>query len=135
MLCKRAIEPRRGYWTLPAGFLEAGETIADGASRETLEEACAQVELQELYSVVDIPHINQVYMFYRAVLKDLNFAPGIESLETALFTEQDIPWNILAFPVIGLILEYFFADRKTGNYSLKTAKLDFRRPTPPAIST
>lgn len=130
LLCRRAIEPRKGYWTLPAGFLEAGETIADGAVRETLEEAGARVNLHELYGVVDIPHISQVYMFFRASLADLEFAPGTESLETVLFAEQDIPWNELAFPVIGLMLKHYFEDRKNGSYTLKTAKLDFTRRMP-----
>jgi len=125
LLCRRAIEPRKGFWTVPCGFLECGETIAEGAARETMEEACARVELQGLYGIIDIPHISQVYMLYRAHLADLDFAPGAESLETALLAEQDIPWQDLAFPVMNLILEHFFAESKTGTFTLKTVKLDF----------
>jgi ADP-ribose pyrophosphatase YjhB (NUDIX family) len=124
LLCKRAIEPRRGYWTLPAGFLETGETIAEGAVRETLEEACAKVDLGELYGVFDVPHIGQVHMFYRATLKAPDFQPGAESLETRLFREEEIPWDSLAFPVIRLILEHYFDNRKTGCFTMKTARID-----------
>lgn len=124
LLCKRAIEPRRGYWTLPAGFLENGETIAEGAVRETLEEACAKVDLGELYGVFDVPHIGQVHMFYRATLKAPDFQPGAESLETRLFREEEIPWDSLAFPVIRLILEHYFDNRKTGCFTMKTARID-----------
>jgi len=125
LLCRRAIEPRKGFWTLPCGFLESGETIAEGAMRETREEACARVELQALYGIIDVPHISQIYMLYRGQLLDPTFAPGTESLETALFAEPDIPWRELAFPVMNLILEHFFAESKTGIFTLKTAKLDF----------
>ncbi|MCK9505541.1 MAG: NUDIX hydrolase [Porticoccaceae bacterium] len=124
LLCKRAIEPRSGYWTLPAGFLENGETIAEGAARETREEACASVTLKELYGVFDVPHIGQVHMFYRATLNDLNFQPGAESLETRLFREAEIPWDRLAFPVIRIILEHYFENSKTGQFTMKTARVD-----------
>jgi ADP-ribose pyrophosphatase YjhB (NUDIX family) len=111
LLCRRAIEPRRGYWTLPAGFMENGETLEQAAARETLEEACARVQGLSLYTLFDLPHINQVYMLFRAELVDLNFAAGAESLEVQLFSEQDIPWSELAFPTIGRTLECYFADR------------------------
>lgn len=124
LLCRRAIEPRHGFWTLPAGFLENGETLEEGAVRETLEEACARVNLHELHGVFDIPHISQVYMFYRATLTDLAFSPGAESLETALFSQDEVPWENLAFPVITLMLRHYFADYQSGQYSLKTAKID-----------
>jgi len=111
LLCRRAIEPRRGYWTLPAGFMENGETMQQAAERETLEEACARVRDLQLYTLFDLPHINQVYMFFRAQLVDLDFSAGDESLEVRLFDQQDIPWSELAFPTIGRTLECFFADR------------------------
>ncbi|WP_120993559.1 NUDIX hydrolase [Stutzerimonas urumqiensis] len=111
LLCRRAIEPRRGFWTLPAGFMENGETMQQAAQRETLEEACARVRNASLYMLFDLPHIDQVYLFFRAELADLDFAPGCESLEVRLFDEADIPWSELAFPTIGRTLECFFADR------------------------
>ena len=98
LLCRRAIEPRHGLWTLPAGFMENGETTPEAAARETLEEANAQVEIGELYSMYNIPYINQVYLLFRARLLNLDFSPGIESLEVALFTEQEIPWERLSMP-------------------------------------
>jgi len=127
LLCRRAIEPRHGFWTLPAGFLEHGETIAEGAGRETLEEANARVDIHGLYAIYDVLHIGQVYMFHRATLADLDFSPGEESLATELFREQDIPWDELAFPVIGLVLKDFFADRGRGAYPLKTATINRNR--------
>jgi ADP-ribose pyrophosphatase YjhB (NUDIX family) len=124
LLCKRAIEPRSGYWTLPAGFLESGESIAEGAVRETLEEACAEVEIQHLYGVIDILHISQIYIFYLAHLKNLDFRPGNESLETRLFSAAEIPWEELAFPSVTWILEHYFDDIKHGKFSLKTDIMD-----------
>src|SRR4029453_786276 len=100
LLCKRAIEPRQGLWTLPAGFLENGETLSAGALRETLEEANARVELEPLYTLISLPQINQVYMMFRAKLYDLHFGPGAESLEVRLFDEAEIPWESLAFRTI-----------------------------------
>lgn len=113
LLCKRAIEPRRGKWTLPAGFMENGETTLAGAIRETAEEAGARVKIQQnnLYTLFNLPYINQVYLFFRAELEDLNFEPGIESLEVDLFTEDQIPWNEIAFPVVRSTLEHYFLDR------------------------
>lgn len=111
LLCRRAIEPRHGYWTLPAGFMEVGETTAEGALRETLEEAGARVELGPLFSMLDVPHVEQVHIFFRARLLDLDFAPGTESLEVRLFTEADIPWNDLAFRTVSTTLRLYFADR------------------------
>lgn len=112
LLCKRAIEPRYGYWTLPAGFMENNETTAEAAIRETEEEAGANVELGPLYTLLNVAHVHQVHLFYLARLRDLNFAPGIESLEVQLFSERDIPWDDLAFPTIRTTLELFFADRR-----------------------
>ena len=112
LLCKRAIEPRLGKWTLPAGFLENGETLLAGALRETSEEAGARVTVSEqsLYTLFNLPYINQVYMFFRAELTDLNFDPGQESLDVRLFREADIPWSEIAFPVVRSTLEHYFRD-------------------------
>ncbi|MDC2964582.1 NUDIX hydrolase [Gammaproteobacteria bacterium] len=116
LLCRRAIAPRAGYWTLPAGFLENGETASAGAIRETLEEANAQVRLSHLYTLFNLPHISQVYMFYIGELVDLNFYPGQESTETRLFREPEIPWKELAFPVITLTLKKYFQNREKNSY-------------------
>jgi len=91
LLCKRAIAPHRGKWTLPAGFMENHETLIQGATRETFEEANARVEIRKLYAIYSLPHISQVYVLFRAKLLDLDFSPGIESLEVRLFEEQEIP--------------------------------------------
>ena len=125
LLCRRAIQPRYGLWTLPAGFMENGETIEQAAIRETLEEACARVRDLQLYTLFDLPHINQVYMLFRAELADLDFAAGEESLEVQLFDEVDIPWSELAFPTIGRTLEYFFTDRLTEVYPLRNEPITF----------
>ncbi|KQQ33492.1 ADP-ribose pyrophosphatase [Duganella sp. Leaf126] len=111
LLCKRAIEPRLGYWTLPAGFMENGETTAEAAIRETEEEAGAHIALGKLFSMLNVVRVQQVHMFYLATLLDLDFAPGIESLDVQLFSEAEIPWDDLAFPTIRATLELFFADR------------------------
>lgn len=112
LLCKRAIEPRLGKWTLPAGFLENGETCVAGAVRETLEEAGARVILSDqcLYTLFNLPYINQVYLFFRADLTDLQFDPGPESLEVQLFRQEEIPWGEIAFPVVRSTLEHYFRD-------------------------
>lgn len=127
LLCRRAIEPRYGLWTLPAGFMENGETTAEGAIRETLEEAGARVELDGLYSLINVPDIDQVYLLFRGRLLDLDFAPGEESLEVALFDEADIPWDELAFRSVRTTLEQFFEDRRSGSYPLYFADLDRRK--------
>ena len=102
LLCKRAIEPRYGLWTLPAGFMEIGETTEQAAERESREEANANLEIQQLYTIISLPHIDQVYMLYRAQLSDLEFSPGDETLEVKLFREEHIPWQELAFRTIHL---------------------------------
>ena len=119
LLCRRAIEPRKNYWTVPAGFLENGETMLHGALRESREEACAEVSGEQLYRLFDIPHINQVYVFYRAQLHNGQFGIGPESLEVKLFDEQDIPWDQLAFPVVTDLLTEFLDDRKRGEYPVR----------------
>ena len=111
LLCKRAIEPRYGYWTLPAGFMENEETTAQAAIRETEEEAGANVELGELFTLLNVAQVHQVHLFYLARLRDLDFAAGVESLDVQLFSEQEIPWDDLAFPTVRTTLELFFADR------------------------
>src|SRR6266545_2012192 len=114
LLCKRAIEPRHGLWTLPAGFMENGESASQGAVREALEEANARVEIEDLYTVYSIPHISQVYMMFRARLLDGNVSPGTESLEVKLVTADEIPWKEIAFTMVRRTLEHFIADRKRG---------------------
>ncbi|GAB3372054.1 NUDIX hydrolase [Massilia agri] len=111
LLCKRAIEPRYGYWTLPAGFMENEETTEQAAVRETEEEAGANVELGNLFTLLNVAHVHQVHLFYLARLRDLDFAPGEESLEVALYTQDKIPWDELAFPTVRTTLELFFQDR------------------------
>ena len=114
LMCKRAIEPRLGLWTLPAGFMENDESAAEGAAREALEEANARVEIEDLYTVYSIPHISQVYMMFRAKLLDPDVSPGIESLEVKLVTEGEIPWDELAFAMVRRTLTHFLEDRRTG---------------------
>lgn len=110
LLCKRAIEPRYGYWTLPAGFMENEETTAEAALRETFEEAGARIELHELFALLNVPHVHQVHLFYRATLLDLDYAAGTESLEVSLFSEDEIPWSEIAFPTVEHTLRCFFSD-------------------------
>jgi len=124
LLCRRAIEPHRGKWTLPAGFMENNETLPQGAARETLEEANARVEILDLYAAYSLPHISQVYLLFRAKLLDLDFSPGIESLEVRLFEERDIPWNEIAFQVIRTSLERFLLERRTSAPVFHTGKID-----------
>ena len=114
LLCKRAIEPRYGFWTLPAGFMELGETVADGALRETTEEAGARIELQGLFTVLDVVKAGQVHLFYRAKMLDTTLNPGPETIEARLFREHEVPWDELAFRTVRLTLEHFFADRRNG---------------------
>ena len=116
LLCRRAIEPRYGYWTLPAGFMENGESTGEGAARETLEEAGARVELLAPFSMISVPYVNQVHVFFRARLLDLDFNPGEESLEVALFEEAQVPWKDIAFRTVGLTLKHWFADRERGSF-------------------
>ncbi|MGE5171451.1 MAG: NUDIX hydrolase [Rudaea sp.] len=133
LLCKRAIEPRLGLWTLPAGFLENGETLANGALRETLEEAHAHVAVGELYTVISLPMINQVYMMFRARLLDLDFGPGSESLDVRLFDESEIPWEALAFRTIARTLRNHFLDRRLGVSAVRVSAIERRPPLPPDL--
>jgi ADP-ribose pyrophosphatase YjhB (NUDIX family) len=116
LLCRRGIEPRHGLWTVPAGYLENGETTSQGALRETLEEANARVEIGPLYALYNIPHISQVYILFRARLLDENIKPGAETLEVKLFTEQEIPWDGIAFATIRNALQRYYSDRRNGDY-------------------
>lgn len=117
LLCKRAIAPRFGYWTLPAGFMELGESTGAGAARETLEEAGAIVEIGPLYSLLNVPHAEQVHLFYLAKMNTPQFSAGAESLEVALFEEHEIPWSEIAFPTVKQTLEWFFMDRASGIFN------------------
>lgn len=119
LLCKRAIEPRKGFWTLPGGFLELGETIESGAARETLEEACAHVVIESLYTLFNVVHVGQLSAFFLAKLETPEFAPGEESEEVALFAEHEIPWDQLAFSTIARTLQLYFTDRRQGVFPMR----------------
>ena len=123
LLCRRAIEPRHGLWTLPAGFMENRETTAEAAARETLEEACAQITVGPLFAVVNIPEISQVHLFYRAELNTPAFGAGEESLEVALFDEADIPWQEMAFRSVTFALRRFLEDRRGGQFGVHAQDL------------
>ncbi len=124
LLCRRAIEPRLGLWTVPAGFMENGETTMAGAARETLEEANARVDVLQLYALYNIPHISQVYVLFRARLLDLEFSAGEESLEVRLFTQAEIPWQDLAFATVRNTLTHYFEDRARGRYELHLGTIE-----------
>lgn len=119
LLCRRAIEPRKGFWTVPAGFMEIGETLAEAALRETYEEALASVELGSLFSVVDVVHAGQVHVFFSARLMKPEFGAGTETLETRLFDPAEIPWNELAFPSIRIALEQYLENGRSGNAEVR----------------
>ena len=120
LLCKRNIEPRWGKWTLPAGFMELNETTAEGAARETDEEAGAQFEMQGLFTLLNVARVGQVHMFYRARLTSDAFRPGFETIEARLFAEHEIPWDEIAFRTVKETLECFFADRRSGAFAIHT---------------
>lgn len=124
LLCRRAIEPRSGLWTVPAGFMENGETISDGAIRETLEEANARVDLGPLYALYNIPHINQVYMLFRGRLLDPDVSAGAETLETRLFTENEVPWDQIAFASVRNALQNYYTDRRNGEFKFHMATIE-----------
>ena len=123
LLCRRAIEPRYGYWTLPAGFMENDETAGQAALRETLEEAGARIELGEPFTLISVPYVNQVHLYYRARLVDLEFKPGEESLEVALYEEAGIPWQDIAFRTVAATLRHWFADRGKGAFGFHAEDL------------
>lgn len=124
LLCKRAIEPRKGFWTLPAGFMELGETTDEAAIRETSEEANADVDIKGLFTMYSIPYISQVHLFFRAELLYGRFSPGQESLETRLFDESDIPWDEISFETVRQTLLSYFEDRQKGAFSLRVSKVE-----------
>ena len=126
LMCRRAIEPREGYWTLPAGFLENNETVSEGALRETYEEAGATSDKIDLFFMCDLPHISQIYMMYTGLLKDGKFTAGVESHEVKLFDIDEIPWNNLAFEVIERTLKLYIEDNKKGTIGLHSDKIDKR---------
>jgi len=127
LLCKRAIQPRLGLWTLPAGFMENEETLQEGAQRESWEEARARLQNLQLYTIFNLPDINQVYMLFKSDLIAGEHAPGEESIETRLYTEHEIPWGALAFPTIKKTLEHYFEDRKNGHFPLRIEDLIYQR--------
>ena len=118
LLCKRNIEPRWGKWTLPAGFMELDETTAQGAARETDEEAGAQIEMGSLFTLLNVPQVGQVHIFYLATLLSERFDPGHETIEARLFREDEIPWDEIAFRTVKKTLEQFFADRRAGRFGV-----------------
>jgi ADP-ribose pyrophosphatase YjhB (NUDIX family) len=120
LLCLRNIEPRKGKWTLPAGFMELGETTMEGALRETIEEAGAQVEMGELFTLMNVARVGQVHFYYRAQLLSDRFDPGFETIEARLFTEDQVPWDEIAFRTVKETLEHYFADRRSGRFAFHT---------------
>tara|TARA_B100000927_G_C16397949_1_gene442154 strand:+ start:177 stop:713 length:537 start_codon:yes stop_codon:yes gene_type:complete len=127
LLCKRAIEPRYGKWTLPGGFMENGETVSQGAFRETLEETNTEVEMEELYAIFNVPQINQVYMLYLAKVVADDYSSTSESLDVKFFTENEIPWDDLAFPFVPKVLKSFFSDLKQGDFPLSTHTIERKK--------
>ncbi len=123
LLCKRDIEPRRGKWTLPAGFLENGETVREGAMRETYEEALVRVEIIAPFRLFDLAFVNQLYLMFRASILVPDFGPTPESSEVRLVLEEDIPWDDIAFPVIARTLRHYFSDRVKGQFSFQSLEL------------
>ena len=116
LLCKRNIEPRWGKWTLPAGFMELAETTAEGAARETREEAGAQFEIGSIFTLMNVARVGQLHIYYRARLLSDRFDPGHETIEARLFTEDQIPWDEIAFRTVKETLEHYFADRRAGHF-------------------
>ena len=131
LLCRRGIEPRYGRWTLPAGFMENGEAVEAAAARETREEACARVSNLQLYTVTSIIHVNQVQMLYLATMDTPEFAAGDETLEANLFSEDEIPWDELAFETIRNALEFYFADRQQNRFPLRHLSIERNCRRPP----
>ena len=123
LLCRRAIEPCLGMWTLPAGFMENGETVAQAALRETREEANAHIDLGDMFTLISVPHISQVHVIYGATLTDLNFSAGEETLDVRLFSEHEVPWDEIAFRTIAMTLRHYFDDRRAGALQFHTSDL------------
>ena len=124
LLCKRNIEPRKGKWTLPAGFMELNESTAQGAARETVEEAGAAFEMEGLFAVMSVIRVGQVHLFYRARLLNDRFDPGHETMEAKLFTEEEIPWEEIAFRTVREALRFYFDDRRRDSFD-RVHTLDF----------
>ena len=133
LMCKRSIEPRLGLWTFPAGFLELSETSAQGAAREAQEEAGADVEIEDLLAVIDVPYVSQLYMIYRARMRNEHYHPTNESSEVRLMREDEIPWTQIAFPTIWHSLKFFFEDRVKSQRGIHTLELTYK-PKPPALA-
>ena len=123
LLCRRNIEPRFGFWTLPAGFMEMGETSAEGAVRETVEEAGAHIELQALFTVLNVVRVGQLHLYYRARLLDTDLDPGPETIEARLFREDEIPWDELAFRTVRETLRCYFEDRRKGQFGFHSSDI------------
>jgi ADP-ribose pyrophosphatase YjhB (NUDIX family) len=123
LLCRRNIEPRHGFWTLPAGFMELGETTEQGALRETVEEAGAEIELEPLFTVLNVVHVGQVHLFYRARMVSDRLDPGPETIEARMFDEAEVPWDELAFRTVKYTLERFFEDRRKGQFAIHSADI------------
>jgi ADP-ribose pyrophosphatase YjhB (NUDIX family) len=124
LLCKRNIEPRKGKWTLPAGFMELNETTSEGAARETVEEAGAEFEMQDLFAVMNVARVGQVHLFYRAKLLSTSFNPGTETMEARLFSESEIPWDELAFRTVSETLKLYFNDRRAGKFDFHVQDIE-----------
>jgi ADP-ribose pyrophosphatase YjhB (NUDIX family) len=134
LMCRRAIQPRHGLWTFPAGFLENSETSGDGAAREAAEEALADVEPLDLFMVINVPYVSQVYLIHRGRLREASFGPTNESSEVRLMREDEIPWDEIAFPTIFHSLKRFFEDRARGSYSIHTLDLTHRPSRRPEVT-
>ncbi len=128
LLCRRAIEPRRGYWTIPAGFMENDETLQQAAARECWEEALARVEIGGICAIVHVLHARQVHVMFRAELVEPAYGVGVESLEVRLCAESDIPWAEMAFPSVAFALGKYFEDRAAGRPGLHFTTIDRRLP-------
>ena len=124
LLCLRNIEPRKGKWTLPAGFLELAETTAQGAARETDEEAGAHIDMGPLFSLMNVPRVGQVHLYYLARLTSDRFSPGIETQQARLFTEAEVPWDEIAFTTVKVALQRYFADRRAGALGFHLVDVD-----------
>ena len=124
LLCKRNIEPRKGKWTLPAGFMELGESTSEGAARETTEEAGAHCKMGSLFSVMSVPRVGQVHLYFLAELENEHFEPGFETQEAKMFSETEIPWDDLAFRTVQETLKHYFADKKSGSFGVHTLNID-----------
>lgn len=123
LLCRRAIEPRKGKWTLPAGFMEAHETLAEGAGRETFEETGAKAVIDRVFTIIDVPDASQVHFFFLATVNLQGAVPGPETIEQRLFAEEEIPWDELSFTTVKTTLEHYFSDRRNGRFALHHYRL------------